>query len=374
MTYVFLSYGYFPEFKSATDWLKKTTFYTGLLECLAKEHKVIYITQINANSYRLHHNVHYHFVNFEKRKNLFPLKINLFTKRLNPDVVIIQGMHHPLQMIQLRLLLKKRVKILAQHHAEQPFKGIRKQLQKTAGHFADGFLFASMGIGMDWVKKGNISSPKKIFEVMEVSSLFYPGDKAEAKLITKVSGKLAFLWVGRLNENKDPLNVVQAFLEFAKIKPGVRLYMIYHTHELLSQLMQILDDDANKAAVTLVGQVAHADLFFWYNSCDFILSGSHYEGSGTAVCEAMSCGCIPVVTDISSFRMITDHGNYGLLYPAGNREDLLSALLKTDELDRVAMREKVLSQFRAKLSFDAIAKTIGDVVTALGNDNANIQH
>ena len=78
----------------------------------------------------------------------------------------------------------------------------------------------------------------------------------------------------------------------------------------------------------------------WYNSADFIISGSHYEGSGVAVTEAMSCGCIPVVTDIPSFRSMTGQGKCGLLFKPGNEQDLLAALLKTKEMDMEIEKSK----------------------------------
>ena len=153
---------------------------------------------------------------------------------------------------------------------------------------------------------------------MEVSSVFFPVDKALAKSITHVNGDPVFLWVGRLNENKNPLTVARAFLKFLKYQPAAHLYMIYQTTELLPELTGLLKNESNNCkALHLVGEVQHSEMQYWYNSADYIISGSYYEGSGTAICEAMSCGCVPIVTDIPSFRAITGNGAYGLLYTAG---------------------------------------------------------
>ena len=103
----------------------------------------------------------------------------------------------------------------------------------------------------------------------------------------------------------------------------------------------------------------------WYNSAHFIISGSHYEGGGTSVSEAMSCGCIPIVTNISSFRRMTGPGKCGLLYEPGNEKELLDALLKTKELDIEEERKKVLQQFNEELSFNAIAEKITRIVESL---------
>jgi glycosyltransferase involved in cell wall biosynthesis len=141
--------------------------------------------------------------------------------------------------------------------------------------------------------------------------------------------------------------------------------MIYQTEELLPQLMALLDQHPNKNAVILVGKVDNDHLLYWYNSADFLLSGSHYEGSGTAVCEAMSCGCIPVVTDIASFRMITNNGDCGILYSAGDEEALVNALHQTQTLDRKKYRQKCLDWYDEKLSFKAIARDIEAVANSI---------
>jgi glycosyltransferase involved in cell wall biosynthesis len=365
MLYVSISYSYSPDFNTPESWFKRIASYAGIFECLAKENNVISIKQINYEGEASHNGVDYKFVNLNRKKTHFPLQINRYIKSLNPDVVIVQGLHNPIQLILLRAILNKKTKIIAHHHAEKPLPGIKKYAQKWADKYIDAYLFASMDLGLDWVTKGNISSSKKIHEVMEVSSNFYPVEKVLAKQKTCASGNPVFLWVGRLNDNKDPLNVVKAFLKYLKINPAARLYMIYHTDELLSAIKILRENDPDENSIVLIGKVPHDDLLYWYNSADFLISGSHYEGSGTAVCEAMSCGCVPVVTDIFSFRMITDNGKCGLLYEAGNEAALLDVLMQTNVINIKEKQELSLKYFDEKLSFQAIAKQIDEIVKEL---------
>jgi glycosyltransferase involved in cell wall biosynthesis len=239
-----------------------------------------------------------------------------------------------------------------------------KIAQRLADRYIDAYFFASRDMGLDWINKGNLSSPDKIHGVMEVSSVFHPLEREAALAETGVEGQPVFLWVGRLEANKDPLTVVKGFLKFTEDKPLARLYMIYQTEELIAPITRLLDADLNNT-ITLVGKVPHAQLLYWFNSADFIISGSHYEGSGTVVCEAMSCGCVPVVTDIPSFKMMTDNGKFGLLYEAGNADALHLALLESCKLDRSEMKENVMAYYRTKLSFAAIAAEIERVALSL---------
>src|SRR6185369_13547795 len=145
-------------------------------------------------------------------------------------------------------------------------------------------------------------------------------------------------------------------------EPSASLYMIYHTEELLGEVKKLI---ADTDSIKLIGKVEHGQLQNWYNAADFIVSGSYYEGGGIAVCEAMSCGCIPVITDIISFRKMTGPGKCGLLYQPGNEKELLAVLLRTKSMDIEKERIKVLQQFKEELSFEAIARKIEKVITSL---------
>ncbi|GLU51253.1 glycosyltransferase family 4 protein [Dyadobacter frigoris] len=365
MKFIFASYVYTPEFDDPRSWLIRINAYTGIPEALSQDNEVISIEQINYEGHFHNKGVDYHFKRFSQGAlRFFPFKLNTYIKSLQPDVVVIQGLHYPFQVIQLRLLLGNKTKIIAQNHAEKPFGGLKKYLQKLADLCINTYLFASHPMGMQWIKAGNLASAEKIHEVMEVSSVFYPMEKEVAKARTNVNGNPVFLWVGRLNANKDPLTVISAFVRYLELNENAKLYMLYHTEELLEEIKSLLGV-RYKNSVILVGKVPHADLLYWFNSADFILSGSHYEGSGTAICEAMSCGCIPLVTDILSFRMITNDGACGILYEPGNADALLSVLKKIEEIDIEAKQRITLDYFQDHLSFQAIASQINQIAGSL---------
>jgi hypothetical protein len=50
-----------------------------------------------------------------------------------------------------------------------------------------------------------------------------------------------------------------------------------------------------------------------------------YEGRGFALIEALACGFIPIVTEIASFRVITNQNKIGALWSAGNAAALQAA-------------------------------------------------
>ncbi len=227
----------------------------------------------------------------------------------------------------------------------------------------DAYLFTSSAFGNEW--KPNISIGK-IYEVIQASSVFYTLDRTQARKILNVSGSPVFLWVGMLIPRKDPLTAIKSFLRFVPHQPAAKLYMIYQSDELLPEINILLDNNKqHRDAIVLVGKVSHEQLLYWYNSADFFISSSHYEGSGIAVSEAMSCGCIPVTTNFISFQKMRGPGKCGLDFKAGNEKELLAALLKTQELSIEKEQARTLQQFNEELSFEAIAKKIEEVMAAL---------
>ena len=350
MRIVFLSYNFSADIHDPQQWFERIKYYRGWLECLAATHTVIRIDQINYLGHAVHNGVEYCFVK-GRRKNHFPVALNHFAASKKPDVVVVSSFLYPWQVILLRKTLGRAVVIIVQNHAERPFAGPKKYLQRIASHRVNYFLFTSAETGAAWVKNGNIHSAEKIKELMEVSSAFEPAGKDIARQQTGAHGSPIFLWVGRLNQNKDPFTAVRAFLHFAAQQPTAKLYMIFQSDELLPDIKNILPRDSS--AVVLVGNVPHDDLQPWYNSADYFLAASHHEGSGTALCEAMSCGCIPIVSNIPSFKTIT--GDCGILFEKGSVSSLLTALQQTVGINTELWRAKVLEHFKNNLSFAAIA-------------------
>jgi glycosyltransferase involved in cell wall biosynthesis len=364
MKIVFTSYIKTNSFAAPELWLQRIRGYIGILEALSKYFEVVSIEQINYEGELNKNGVKYFFKKFNEKKPASPVHQHEFIKTLNADIIIVHGMHFPRQVMQLRKAVGKSVKIIEQNHAELPFRWPMNYLQKMADKSIDAYMFTSVEMAENWVHKKLITK-EKVWGIMEASSAFSPIDKVTAKNKTNVTGDPAFLFVGRLDKNKDPLKVVSSFLKYNKQKPSSRLYMLYHTTELLDDIQNILNKEDSKQVIALIGKRDHNEMFYWYSASDFIISASHYEGSGVAVCEGMSCGCIPILTSITSFKKLTANGGCGILYDVDTKDALFEALLKTQTLNIEEEKKKVLQQFHDDLSFKAIAKQINDKIQLL---------
>ena len=83
--------------------------------------------------------------------------------------------------------------------------------------------------------------------------------------------------------------------------------------------------------------------------------GSHHEGSGYALMEALACGAMPVVTDIPTFRLLTADGTLGALWTPGDAGDCARALVAAPP-ESDAERERVADHFARELSWDAVGR------------------
>ncbi len=318
--------------------------------------KIIGISAIIENE-----GVTHHFLTYDPL--LFVVRINNHVKSLKPDVVLVAGLLYPIQVLMLKTILPKEVKIVVQHHAESPL-GIGKALfQRFAKKYIQGFLFAAKDLAKPWIQKGQVSN-SKIYEIMEASSFFHPLSRQDAIKITGLQIDHTYLWVGRLNQNKNPLAAINAFAKFIK-QNDASLYMIFGDNELHYEVERAVKQLGVGNNVHLIGKVEHSQMLFWYNSTDFIISTSEYEGSGIAVCEAMSCGCIPIVANIPSFSMMTDGGKTGILFEPNTKGSLEVALEQSLKINKELMRNLVLQRYASRLSFSAIAKEMEAVFRTL---------
>lgn len=358
-----MSYINVPEFNEPFKWVYRIRGYVGVLDSLAKSNDVISIDQINYSGVHFVNGVQHYFFNNGKRVTYFPRRLHKLLREWKPDVVIVHGMHFPLQIIQLRLYLGKDVKIIVQNHADRIPRFHKKLFLKVADKFIDAYFFTSGIMAKEWIGQGLINKEEKVKEIMMGSSVFEPMDRYEAMQKTRVEETRNFLWVGRLDANKDPVTLVKAFIDFSESHANAKLYVIYQSNELLNEIKDLIHNSGN-GAVQLVGKVAHDDIQLWINSVDYIISTSHYEAFGLSIVEAMSCGCIPIVTNIPSFQKITGLSS-GILFEPGNVNDLVCALKEVINKDIVQERERTLQQFNNHLSFDAIANSITVAVQSL---------
>jgi glycosyltransferase involved in cell wall biosynthesis len=282
---------------------------------------------------------------------------------MHPDVVHIFGMTMDLQLALLTRSRALRVVPKVVHfHGGEPEPGRLRTLQRHNLRRVQRVLFTATDQATPWIDAGVVPSWSRVSEVLETSSPFRGVDRQSARAATGMHGDPICLSTGRLHPIKDPLTMLRGFALIAAERPNARLYLYYLTSEMLDDVERLIASDALlQERVELRGRADPADMEAIYSSADFLLQASHREWSGLAVLEAMSCGCIPIISRIPSFVAITRNGEFGRLFERGSPDELAEACLSLDTPARVELSDAVRKHFHHELSFAAIARQLESI-------------
>ncbi len=278
---------------------------------------------------------------------------------LRPDVFHVQGLGFARDVVALAAVAPG-VPIVVQDHADRPPRRFWRWPEVRRGlDAARGVLFCAREQARPFRRRGLLPARTRVHEVPESTCDFTALDQARARALSGVHGDPALLWVGHLDRNKDPLTVLDGVSLAARQLPGLKLWCCFGQAPLIREVRARIDGDPLLAGrVHLLGRVPHAQVRTLMSAADFLVQGSHREGSGYAVIEALACGLPPVVTDIPSFRTLTAHGTAGRLWPRRDARALAQALVHLAMLPRAALRAAARAQFERDLSPAALGRAL----------------
>jgi glycosyltransferase involved in cell wall biosynthesis len=274
--------------------------------------------------------------------------------QLAPTVIHFEGLLFP-RHIRLLAARFPGVPIIAQDHGSRVPTGIRRMLHRWGFAPLAGVMFSAREQAAPFQAANVLPPGLPVFEVMEGSVSFTPGDRARARTETGLAGDPCIFWLGVLDANKDPLTVLDAVDEVAQHRPAVRLWMCYKAAPLLDVVRErIARSNRLRQAVRLLGPLPHESVEQHLRAADFLVQASHKEGSGFGVMEALACGTTPLVTDIPSFRVITGRGAFGGLFPRGDSAALARIIMEWADRDREELRRGAREHFERSLSYAAV--------------------
>ena len=290
--------------------------------------------------------------------------------RQSPDVVHINGLIFPQLVAAIRKAVGARTAIVVQHHGgEFPIRGsglvgLWQRMQWRGGlSAADALSFTARVQAEPW-RAADMLGAQRIFEIVESGTTMRQVERGRARAAIGVDATPLILWVGRLTTNKDPLTVLDGLERALPQLLEARVVMVFGDDTLVAPVEErvrastVLGD-----RITLAGRVSRDELPNYYSAADLFISGSHDEGSGYALIEAMSAGAIPVVTDIPSFRVIA--GDCGARWPPGDAAAFSAALQNVCARSLPEERRRVAAQYSLALRWEAIARLTVDEYQSL---------
>jgi glycosyltransferase involved in cell wall biosynthesis len=289
---------------------------------------------------------------------------------LQPDVVHVNGLMFPGMIGATRAAAGDGRVVIAQDHSGVlptqriwPLQPLVRSRWTRAFRQLDACTFTARELASRWHAAG-LPETIPIIEIPEASTTFVPIDRGTARTLTGMAGAPAILWVGRVDENKDPVTVLSGVDRALAALPDGHLSMIIPEHADDRHVrVQIAASRELRDRATIIGPVSYKDMPRYYSAADIFVSGSHHEGSGYALIEAMACGVVPCVTGIPAFRALV--ADSGMFWRVGDASSLAAALQQVVSQDLREQRGRARQRFVDALSWPAIGRRTFDAYADL---------
>jgi len=161
------------------------------------------------------------------------------------------------------------------------------------------------------------------------------------------------LTVGNLKKNKNISSLVQAY-ESIQNSINLDLYIVGDYKNIRNKDTLVLSKIKNNKRIHLLGILNKNELEKCYNSANFYIHPSIYEGFGYPPLEAMSCGCPVLSSKQGSLNEVLKDG--ALYFDAYNYKDI--ALKMKEFLNNELYREKLINKGNKVILDYKLSKTI----------------
>jgi glycosyltransferase involved in cell wall biosynthesis len=133
------------------------------------------------------------------------------------------------------------------------------------------------------------------------------------------------LYVGRLQKQKNPLLMIDAFAEYHRRNRDSILLMI-GAGNLKSSIENRVKEKGLFQSVQLLGVKSQETIVEYYRAADVLLLTSNYEGMPISILEALACGLPVVACDAGEIRQVVKDGFSGEIVKKASPDSIANAL------------------------------------------------
>lgn len=231
------------------------------------------------------------------------------------------------------------------------FSAIESQLSKTCAVFYHNTLVVSAAVGKKYPASKNVVV---LYNGLD-TAVFKPDEAARRRFRAGLGLSPDLLVIGivaNINPDKGQLALIEAFRNLRNKYPCRLLLAGSYAAQFpdyAAQVKKLIDETEGVLHCGFL-----ADTAAFYNGCDILVNNSNDERSeslGTSIYEAMSCEKLVIAADTGGTPEIIDDKKDGLLFIAGNTEQLERQLEQACKMNsllcymRKAAREKVTKKF-----------------------------
>lgn len=215
------------------------------------------------------------------------------------------------------IILKKKypkaVKIVSVIHSDnKSLFDAHMMLQK----YIDKIFCVSQLIGVHMKALYAYESQKYFFKEQPVS--------VDLQWNRKWNGKIPLVigYAGRLVKQAKRADLLTDFIHYLEMEKIDYLFQIAGEGECLEKLEKFIQEKNLTAKVQLFGRLPKSEMASFWRRQDVFVNISEYEGTSLSMLEAMSYGCVPVVTDVSGAREFIEEGKNGYICDVGDIEGI----------------------------------------------------
>jgi glycosyltransferase involved in cell wall biosynthesis len=168
-------------------------------------------------------------------------------------------------------------------------------------------------------------------------------------------GPFHFLFVGRLNEQKNVGLLLEAVAELSRSTKLPFRVSIVGEGPLRDSLRQRATSLGLDGLVDWVKWLPREEMPAIYQSAHCVVNPSHYEGMPNVVLEAMACAVPVIVSDVAGNRDVVEEGKSGLIVPHDSREGLMEAMARAlrEQPEFESLGASARSRVAERYSWDA---------------------
>lgn len=143
-------------------------------------------------------------------------------------------------------------------------------------------------------------------------------------------GVLRIGYAARLVKQQKRADLLVDFIDCLEKKGFPYLFQIAGEGECAEQTGRYIIEKHLEDRVQLIGRLPKSEMpSFWKNQ-DIYINISEYEGTSLSMLEAMSYGCVPVVTDVSGAREFIEVDKNGYICDVGDLQSMVDFIGKLD--------------------------------------------
>jgi glycosyltransferase involved in cell wall biosynthesis len=183
---------------------------------------------------------------------------------------------------------------------------------------------------------------------------------------TEEKEKGLVLYVGRLSREKCPGILLKACNRLNQSNVGFKLFIL-GDGPLRNEILESVSEMNLKDLVTVKGYVPHSEIHTFLEKSSIFVLPSMREGRSVALLEAMSSGCLCIVSDIPDNRDLIRDMENGITFRINDEEDLANKLqFASQNFPRMAhLTRNARRQVEDKHSIQAVGKKLEQLLSEL---------